>query len=236
MCQEKCIYDSILRSLWGANVNSYFIALVHHFLYYSTPHVNLLLIFFSFPIDFIGLPRFCGYMREKMANILQLHWTHFHCLPFCLIWLNKMRIWEEPIKREVLNRFLKIFTANLSKTITRGWLSLKLAFISLPAALLLALRVILPHEDPGVKFNESFMGMPMSIYGETLKSYKLKFFQYSLTIIVDFEKSVLEQLLYVRLFRYTHSSTYFKRIQCKWQMAMMTRQFRKPVCFNSSNW
>ena len=30
-----------------------------------------------------------------------------------------------------------------------------------------ALRVILPHEDPGVKFNESFMGMPMSIYGET---------------------------------------------------------------------
>ena len=132
------------------------------------------------------------YGRKNGKYILQFHWTPFHCLPFCLIWLNKMRIWEEPIKREVLNRFLKIFTANLSKTITRGWLSLKLAFISLPAsALLPTLRVILPHEDPGVKFNESFMGMPMSIYGETLKSYKLKFFQYSLTIIVDFEKSVL---------------------------------------------
>ena len=25
--------------------------------------------FFSFPIDFIGLPRFCSYMGEKMANI-----------------------------------------------------------------------------------------------------------------------------------------------------------------------
>ena len=169
VCQEQCIYDSILRSLWGANVNSYFIALVHHFLYSSTPHVNLILSFFLISNRFYWASSILRlYGRKNGKYILQFHWTPFHCLPFCLIWLNKMKIWEEPIKSEVLNRFLKIFTANLSKTITRGWLSLKLAFISLPAsALLPTLRVILPHEDPGVKFNESFMGMPMSIYGET---------------------------------------------------------------------